>query len=136
MKSFVYPLRIHIEDTDMTGLVFHANYINFMERARSEWLHQLGYDFKWQQQEGIGFLVHSLTIEYLKPAKLHEEVEVVTELKSHGRANAIFAQYLRLKVDSTKIVCKADIKIVCINQDMKPTPFPESMLLTLRRLKT
>jgi tol-pal system-associated acyl-CoA thioesterase len=129
INEFIYPLRIHIEDTDFTGLVYHANYLNFMERARSEWLEKLGYGITWQREQELYFLVHSLQMTFLKPARLHELVEVVTRVKEARAASIIFDQYLRSAQSNDKILCKAEIKIACVDDSMRPRRLPKACLL-------
>ncbi len=124
-QEFVYPLRVHIEDTDCTGLVFHSNYLNFMERARSEWIDQLGMTIAWQKEHGIFFVVHSININFMKPARAHDRLEVVSKVLTLKRASIIFDQYLRLAGSADKILCRAEIKIACVDGNMKPTALPE-----------
>lgn len=126
MEEFVYPLKIEIEDTDYTGTVFHSNYLKFMERARSEWLDVMNLGANWRDSEKIHFLVHSLSINYLKPAKLHERVEVVSSVKSLRSASFLLDQYLRSAVAPDKILCRAEIKLVCVDHDLKPCAIPQN----------
>lgn len=126
--EFIYPLRIQIEDTDCTGLVFHSNYLNFMERARSEWIDQLGLGLDWQQRHKICFVVHSAMIRFIKPARAHDRVEVVSAINTLRPASIIFDQYLRLAGSTDKILCKAEIKIACVDENMQPCALPENPL--------
>lgn len=128
-NEFIYPLRIHIEDTDFTGLVFHSNYLRFMERARSEWGNQLGLNLEWQKQHQIYFVVYSAHLLFLKPARAHQQVEVVTTVKEIRAASVIYDQHLRLADVPDKIFCKASIKIACIGYDMRPCPIPKTPIL-------
>lgn len=121
----IYTLRVHIEDTDFTGLVYHANFIKFMERARSEWLNNLGFGLPWQQEQGIGFVIRSIQIDYLKPVYAHEVVEVVTKVKTLRRVSTIFEQHLRSASDSNKIHCKAETNVVCIDRHLQPCALPD-----------
>lgn len=133
-KAHIYPLRVHIEDTDYTGLVYHANYLNFMERARSEWVDSLGLGIAWRENQGIYLVVHSVNIQYLKPARVHEQLEVVTHVKAIRPASMIFEQCLRFAGMPDKILCKAEVRIACVNNDMLPCALPEATLLeTIRR---
>lgn len=122
--EFIYPLRIHIEDTDCTGTVYHANYLNFFERARSEWIIQLGMGIEWQREHGIIFLMRSINIEFLKPATVHEEVEVVSIIKEKRKASMIFEQCLRSAQDPAKLFCKAEITIACVDTNLRPCAIP------------
>lgn len=133
--EFVYPLRIHIEDTDLTGLVFHPNYLNFMERARSEWIETLGMGIAWQRNHQIQFVIHSATMQFLKPARVHEYVEVVTTIKNLRPASIIFAQHLRLAGKPDKILCKAEITVVCVDMTIRPKALPATILEKIGRMK-
>jgi acyl-CoA thioester hydrolase len=136
-NQFIYSLRVHIEDVDFAGVVYHSNYLNYMERARSEWAEQMGMGIDWQREHRIYFPVHSANIVYVKPARLHEKVEVVTSIKEVRQASIVYDQYLRLAGTSDKILCKAEIKIACVSEDMRPRPIPEITTLdTIRRILT
>jgi tol-pal system-associated acyl-CoA thioesterase len=136
-NEFIYPLKIQIEDTDFTGIVYHSNYLKFMERARSEWLEQMDCGMQWQREHQIMFVVYSANQVFLKPAYVHDQVEVVTKIISMSPASITFDQHLRLANTTDKILCKAEIKIACINPDLRPRTLPESTLLTtIRRILT
>ena len=136
-NEFIYPLKIQIEDTDFTGIVYHSNYLKFMERARSEWLEQLGYGMQWQREQQIMFVVYSANQAFLKPAYVHDQVEVVSKIIDLRPASITFDQHLRPANAADKILCKAEIKIACIDNNLRPRPLPESTLLTtIRRLLT
>lgn len=131
-NEFIYPLRIYFDDTDATGVVYHANYLKFMERARSEWMEQVQYGTNWRDKEDILFLIHSVEIRFLKPAHVHEQVEVVTKIKEVRGASIIFDQHLRLSDATDKILCKAEIRVVCVGRDRRPRALPDSAIF--RRL--
>lgn len=134
MNEHLYPLRIHFEDTDCTGVVYHANYLKFMERARSEWIDSLGIGSDWRESTGIHFLVHSLNIQFIRPARLHDRLEVVSSIQSFRQASIVFDQRLRSDGLPDKILCKAEIKIVCVGKDMLPRAIPEAPILdSIRR---
>lgn len=128
MNYFVYPLKTHIDDTDMTGVVYHANYLKFFERARSEWATELGMDIAWQKAQGVVWVVHSATIHFLKPLGVHQAVDVISTITEVRKVSFTFAQYLRLSQDPDTILCKADIKIACIDQNFKPRALPQCIL--------
>jgi acyl-CoA thioester hydrolase len=125
-NEFIYPLRVYIEDTDCTGVVYHANYLHFMERARSEWFEALDLGIAWMKERDRQFLIHSLNIQYLNPARAHEQIEVVTSIKEMRAASIIFAQHLHLRSMPDKILCKAEVKIVCVDFSMHPRAIPHS----------
>lgn len=137
INQFIYPLRVHIEDTDYGGVVYHSNYLNFFERARSEWCDQLGLGIDWQREHQIYLPVHQALIDFIKPARLHEMVEVVSKIKAIRPASLLFEQYLRLAGSPDKMLCKAEIKLACVTYDMQPRALPESSILaTIRRALT
>jgi tol-pal system-associated acyl-CoA thioesterase len=134
-NQFIYPLRVHIEDTDYTGLVYHANYLNFMERARSEWVDALGLGMAWQRDHGLYFVMHTANIRFLKPARVHDRLEVVSSITSIRSASLVFDQCLRFAGSPDKLLCKAEIKVACVGENMQPKPLPELPILqTMRRL--
>src|SRR5690348_3138801 len=95
MTSFVFPLRVYIEDTDYVGIVYHANYLKYFERARSEWAELLGFGIDWQRTNNRFLAMRYVNVDFLKPARLHEKVEVVTCIKDVRSASVIYEQYLR-----------------------------------------
>lgn len=122
----IYPVLTHIEDTDFTGIVFHVNYLKFMERARSSWLRRVGLGIDWQNKNHITFVVHSIEIKFMKPARVHQEIEVVTIVKKINGASLVLEQYLRETKDHSKILCRAEIKIACVSPDgFRPRALPE-----------
>lgn len=128
MNEHFYPLRVHFEDTDCTGVVYHANYLKFMERARSEWIDSLGIGADWRESAGVHFLVHSLRIQFMQPARLHDRIEVVSRILSVRAASIIFDQCLRL--DSMPIKYYAGRKLrlpvlikICCRGPYRKHPF-------------
>ncbi len=125
MREFILPLYIYIEDTDYSGVVFHANYLKFFERGRSLWAEQLGFGVAIQLEQGIFFAVRYAHIDFLKPARLNDEMEVVTRVAEVRNASLIYEQYLRLKEQPDTILCKAEIKVACVDRDFRPRALPE-----------
>lgn len=125
MKEFIYPLRVYVEDTDCGGIVFHANFLNYFERARSEWAIAEGRGVEWQREHGIGFVISSVKLDFLKPAFLHQKLEVVSRIKETRVASLVYDQYLRLADVKDTILCRAEIKTVCVDQNLRPRPLPK-----------
>jgi acyl-CoA thioester hydrolase len=129
MKSkqmeFSWPVRVYYEDTDSGGVVYYANYLKFMERARTELLRSMGYQQDQIQQElGIIFAVHSANIKYKKPARFNDELNVITSITALGKASICFKQSIYLEsthyTDGSDhvipgLLSEADIKIACLN---------------------
>lgn len=127
MTQFIFPLRIYYEDTDCGGIVYHANYLKYFERARSEWAEQIGWGIDWQREQGVAFTIRSAKIDYLKPATLHQQLEVVSQVSDIRPASLIYAQYLRLAETTDTILCKAEIKVACVDQNLRPRALPEGL---------
>jgi len=93
LSEFSLPVRVYYEDTDAAGVVYYANYLRFIERARTDWLRTLGVDQgKLMESHGIAFAVRSLEAEYLKPGRLDDELIVRSTLEEVGRAQVVFRQ--------------------------------------------
>ena len=122
-REFSWPVRVYYEDTDSGGVVYYANYLKFMERARTELLRSVGYEQDQLQQElGIIFAVHSANIQYRKPARFNDELNVLTSISSLGKASIHFKQSVVLQashhVDTMgETLADADIKIACLNME-------------------
>ncbi|MHB1586792.1 MAG: tol-pal system-associated acyl-CoA thioesterase [Acidiferrobacteraceae bacterium] len=124
------PLRIYYEDTDAGGVVYYANYLRFMERARSEWLRSLGLEVvELASREQVLFAVYRAEIDFKAPARLNDQVFVTARLGAIRRAGLSFEQ--EVSRDRT-LLCRAQVKIACVNAvDFRPRPIPESVLLRL-----
>ena len=115
-------IRVYYEDTDAAGIVYYANYLRFIERGRTEFLRALGHDQNVLMQEGIAFAVRSVSVEFLKPAKLDDLLAVETGVASLGRAQLTFAQRI---LRDTEWLLDAKIRVVCIDPARgKPIPMP------------
>ncbi len=136
MNHFIFPLRAYTEDTDYGGVVYHANYLKYFERARSEWAEQLGFGSDWQREQGIYFPVRHVRIDFLKPARLHDQLEVVSEIREIRSASLVYAQHLRLAEAKDTILSKADVRVACVGQDFRPRTLPDSLSDLLRRMNS
>lgn len=106
-------VRVYYEDTDAGGVVYYANYLKYLERARTELLRELGFEQRQLAAEtGLAFAVRSLTADYLKPAKLDDLLEVVTTVQALGRAQVTFAQTIRR---SEEILLTATVRVACLD---------------------
>ncbi|MDE2598810.1 MAG: tol-pal system-associated acyl-CoA thioesterase [Rhodocyclaceae bacterium] len=93
LSEFCLPVRVYYEDTDAAGVVYYANYLRFIERARTDWLRTLGVDQgALMESHGVAFAVRSLEAEYLKPGRLDDELIVRSTLEEVGRAQVVFRQ--------------------------------------------
>ncbi|MDD5056701.1 MAG: tol-pal system-associated acyl-CoA thioesterase [Sideroxydans sp.] len=121
---FTMPVRVYFQDTDAGGVVYHANYVNFMERARTEWLRTFGYSNGGLLKEfGVAFVVRSLKMDYLKPAVLDDLLTVTALVKDIGRSRVTLTQSV-LRGD--ELLTEGEVHLVCVNmQTFKPVSVPE-----------
>ena len=130
MNEFIWPVRVYYEDTDSGGVVYHSNYLNFMERAMTEWLRSMHLEQDDIVNEyGILFVVHSLSINYLKPALFNEALLVKTAIQKLTKASIVFEQLIVRKNDTTneeQILTKGLVKVVSLGvAQKKPVPLPK-----------
>lgn len=111
--SFAWPVRVYYEDTDAGGVVYYANYLRYLERARTEWLRSLGVDQSQLLNEaGLAFAVRSASIEYLKPARLDDELQVLVDIESVGRAQVHFSQRIERNGETLVTAC---VRVACLD---------------------
>ncbi len=122
----MWPVRVYFEDTDAGGVVYHAQYLNFMERARTEWLRDLGFDqTALAREQSIMFVAHEVQIKFMKPARLNDLLDVTASIASHGPCSLKFVQ--EIKRDD-EILTRATISIASVNSvTMKPISLPVSL---------
>ncbi len=127
---FNWPVRVYWEDTDAGGVVYYANYLKFMERARSEWLRALGFEQdELRDQAGVVFVVRRVAVDYLAPARFNDEIDVSVSLKQVGAASLSVAQ--TLSRGPTRLV-SAEVKLACVDAlKFKPVKIPEPILQSL-----
>jgi acyl-CoA thioester hydrolase len=127
--TFLHQARVYYEDTDVAGIVYYANYLRYIERARSEWIRTLDIDQSALIEQGFAFAVTKVNINYLKPARFNDLLEIVTTIKKAGRASLLFEQVVRNKDEPALINCKADVKVAFINtKTMKPIALPARIM--------
>jgi acyl-CoA thioester hydrolase len=119
-------VRVYYQDTDAGGVMFHATYLNFLERARMEWMRSRGFDAgELVSRFRLVFIVRQLEIAYLKPALLDDLVTVSAQVGKLGRAQLTFAQEVRRGGET---LVRAAVNVACVGaDDLKPTPFPEEI---------
>ncbi|MGN6706881.1 MAG: tol-pal system-associated acyl-CoA thioesterase [Rhodanobacter sp.] len=125
---FAWPVRVYWEDTDAGGVVYHAGYLRFMERARSEWMRALGVDqMAYKQATGLAFMVRDMHIDFLRPALLDDELSVTVEVKERRAASILFTQTI-LKADGSCLV-RASVRVACVELErMRPAPIPTNLI--------
>ena len=124
-----YSINIYVEDTDFQGFVYHANYIKFFERSRSDFLSSNNISQEILRKNNLGFVIKRIEIDYLFPAKLGDILVVKSSVEKKSNARMIFNQKIILKKDETPI-CKGLVEVCLINIDTKkPKPLPNDLLL-------
>ena len=126
MSEFIFPIRVYYEDTDSGGVVYYANYLKFMERARTEYLRSLGFEQdEIIANEGVLFAVRSITVDYLKSARFNQLLNVSAHLAEIGKASLLFAQRVELASSNASILCTGQVKIACLDaRTLRPTAIP------------
>lgn len=128
MTEFILPVRVYYEDTDAGGVVYYVNYLKFMERARTELLRRVGLEQVKLAHENILFVVHSVSVKYLLPARLDDELLVLTQVVEKGKATLFFKQQVVRSIDQT-ILCDGHVKVACVAADtFKPRALPAELL--------
>jgi acyl-CoA thioester hydrolase len=127
VNVFVWPVRVYYEDTDSGGIVYHANYLKFMERGRTEWLRSLGFDQSRLNKElGIIFVVRSIEIEYEKPAQFDDTLEIATRVMACRGASLLFHQAVRRIEPEPASLAEAQVKVACLDAHaLRPRPIPD-----------
>ncbi|QNP41291.1 tol-pal system-associated acyl-CoA thioesterase [Lysobacter solisilvae (ex Woo and Kim 2022)] len=129
---FSHPVRIYWEDTDAGGVVYHAQYLAFLERARSEWMRAQGYgQERLRCEHGLLFAVRAMQIDFLKPARLDDALAVTAGLQQCRRASVIFRQEIRRGDD---LLLTATVRVAALGTDFRPTPIPQPLYDALNAL--
>jgi acyl-CoA thioester hydrolase len=130
---FQWDVRVYYEDTDSGGVVYYANYLRFMERARTEWMRSLGFEQdRLLAEQGLLFAVRSASIDYLRPARFNDRLSVTVDLRRHGRASLTLEQSVLRQGDSAVPLCTCVIKIACLEAaTFRPQPLPDPILKEL-----
>jgi len=143
--EFLWRVRVYYEDTDSGGVVYYANYLKFMERARTELLRNIGFEQDIIQREmGIVFAVVSANIQYKKPARFNNELDVITSITNLGKASIHFEQSVFLAPTATSfadaavapapLLSTAIIKIACLNAaTFSPQSIPASIIKKIKQ---
>jgi acyl-CoA thioester hydrolase len=126
--KFVWPVRVYYEDTDAGGVVYHANYLRYMERARNEWLRDMGHPVEQiVEQEKKLFVVRSLEMKFVRPAKLSDELSVSAEVVLVKKASMQLRQEVRRGVgESGELLVSAMIELAMVDSEsFRPVRLPE-----------
>ena len=124
-KKFNFKVKIYYEDTDAGGVVYYANYLKFLERARSEAIYSLGYtNSSLLENFGVLLIVKSCNIEYKKPAKFEDKLEVISEVQSFTKTSFLMKQSI---LRDNEIITDADVHLVSVDKNGKPSRIPDEL---------
>jgi len=131
---FEWPLRVYIEDTDAGGIVYYANYLKFFERARSEWLRNIGFDQQVLMRDAIRFVVREVNVKYRQPALLDDEIIATVEVAALGKASMTLNQRIVRWSDnqsqlssSEQMLAEGSVSIACIDENGRPRVIPKDV---------
>jgi acyl-CoA thioester hydrolase len=132
LSQFSWPVRVYYEDTDSGGVVYYANYLKFMERARTEYLRSLGFEQdRLRAEQGVLFTVHSIQVDFHKPAHFNDALEVSAAVNDQRRASLTFEQRVCRQGESS-ILCSGRIRVACVDAGtFRPSPVPAVILESL-----
>ncbi|OGI45737.1 MAG: tol-pal system-associated acyl-CoA thioesterase [Candidatus Muproteobacteria bacterium RIFCSPHIGHO2_01_FULL_65_16] len=130
MTVFSIPIRVYYEDTDAGGGVYYANYLRFLERARTEWLRAMGFEQdELARSHGVLFAVRSARLDFLRPARLDDLLHATVDVSRRGAASMTFAQSVRRDDDT---LCRGEVKVVCVDAaGFQPRALPDDVLARL-----
>ena len=132
-EPFSIPVRVYYEDTDSGGVVYHSNYLNFMERARTEWLRSLGFEQDTLLRElGVIFAVSSVGIEFRKPARFNELVKVTVSVARRGAASLTLKQAV---IRGEEVLAEAEVRVACLDAArFVPVAMPHAVAAAVKAL--
>lgn len=125
-SEFSIPVRVYYEDTDAGGVVYYANYLKFMERARTEWLRALGFEQdELLRQAGVVFAVRAAALEFIKPARFNDSLRISVGIGKIGRVSLNLSHSI---MRDSEVLCRGDVKIACVYAaDFTPRRIPNGL---------
>ncbi len=125
-SEFHLAVRVYYEDTDAGGVVYHANYLRFMERARTEWLRERGYEQDVLREQGFIFTVRSASLDFIRPARFNDLLDVSVTINNMRGASVTIQQ--TITGPSGEVVCEGEVRIACVDPTtLRPRPIPKNM---------
>ena len=125
MPQHRFDISIYSEDTDYGGIVYHANYLKYMERARTEWLNSLGISLQTLSEQNVLLVVRKATLHFFKPAVLNDVIVIESDVTLIKNTRLFFKQNVVKKDAPSIIYCRGEIELVCISRDnKKPVRIP------------
>ena len=132
--GFSWPVRVYYEDTDSGGVVYYANYLKFLERARTEWLRALGFDqARLASERGLLFAVRELHLDLKRPARLDDRLQVSAAVAERRGASLLFAQAVT-REGETEPLCRGRVRVACLDAEgFRPRPLPDDLVAEIAR---
>lgn len=130
MSDFVWPVRVYFEDTDSGGVVYYANYLKFMERARTEWLRSLGFEQdSLVLDHKVLFVVRTVALQYRRPARFNDLLRVASRVVDAHGAEMVFEQTVAREARPDEALCSGRIEIACVDPEtFRPKRIPRPIL--------
>jgi len=124
--GFSFPVRVYFENTDAGGVVYHSEYLKFLERARTEWLRHLGFTHQGLAKKyGVIFVASQVAVDFVKPARLDDSIAIGVSIESLGKVRVIFHQEIRR---DEEVLVRGRVTIACVScEGFKPTEIPEEV---------
>lgn len=134
MKPYIWPARVYYEDTDAGGVVYYANYLKYMERARTEWLRSLGVEQdNLADNMNVLFAVRSLKIDYKQPARFNDALSISVEPHSLKPASISFKQRIMSELDNSSLFTTGEVNVICLSADnFTPYPIPKGLFKEIK----
>ncbi|MGV6826131.1 MAG: tol-pal system-associated acyl-CoA thioesterase [bacterium] len=134
--KYSHPVQVYYEDTDAGGVVYHAQYLNFMERARTEALRSLGYQLdELTEQRDLVFVVRRAQVDYLSPARFNEALQVTADFSARGKTSWVIDQQV-VRVNDDVVLAEGRIVIVAVNtKTMRPMRIPQDIVESMKHAK-
>ena len=125
-RPFRFQVRVYYEDTDAAGVVYYANYLKFMERARTEWLAAIGFPLAaFERAHGVVFVVHRCEIDYLRPARLNDVLDVTVQVAARRAVRLVVGQNV---TRADELLTAAQVELACVDaQTMRPARIPSAL---------
>lgn len=132
--GFSWPVRVYYEDTDSGGVVYYANYLKFLERARTEWLRVRGFDqARLASERGLLFAVREVHLDLRRPARLDDRLQVSAEVAERRGASLTFAQAVTREGEDDPL-CRGRVRVACLDADgFRPRPLPDDLVAEIAR---
>ena len=118
--------RVYIEDTDLMGIVYHANYLCFFERARTDLLRDNGISLTTMATYDTYFAIHDIQLRYVYPARVDDDLQIITRYERKKTCSVVFDQSMHNHLG--QLLCEARVHVVCVNRELKPKRWPDNLL--------